>query len=221
MCPDVGRVTISSYISDEYRDEFVDILRNTGAVQVSAEKKFLLASGKFSDHYFDLKTLCGDPTGIIYTAHLIYALIKQINAESGYSAAPIKSVGGIESGSISIATAVSVISKQDKDPDSTPLTSFFVRKNRKGHGSRKMIEGIPRSPAVIVDDVVTSGGSALSALGFVRDEYECNHLLCVIFRGTDRQEESINETVRLDYVFNAPYILGRLRQSGGSQAQNE
>lgn len=189
----------------EAKQNLVGLLQKTGAVRVSDRKEFRLASGEMSDHYFDLRLLCGDPDGIACVARAFYGQIRRLGA-----AAPIKSVGGLESGSISIATAVSLLSGQEHPRGA--LSSFFVRKNRKEHGTKKMIEGAIRPPVVVVDDVITSGGSAMAAVGALRDAgYDCGHIIAVIFRGTAEQEREIGKHAQLHYMFRAPEILGLLK----------
>ncbi len=188
------------------RDELVAMLQRTGALRLSDRREFRLASGEMSDHYFDLRLLCGDPDGIGAVSAALYDMMVRTGAP--------RSVGGIESGSISIAAAISHLSGQlhRRDPSSPSLPSFFVRKGRKGHGTQKMIEGVIESPAVVVEDVVTSGGSALRAVDIIRDAgYECDHLMCVVFRGSDAQQKEIEKSVKIRYLLRSDYILGRLR----------
>lgn len=188
------------------REGLVAMLQKTGALRLSDKKEFKLASGEMSDHYFDLRLLCGDPDGIGAVSAALYDMIVRLGAP--------RSVGGIESGSISIAAAISHLSGQlhRQDQSSPLLPSFFVRKGRKEHGTQRMIEGVIESPAVMVEDVITSGGSALRAVGEVRDEgYECDHLVCVVFRGSDAQQREIEKTVKMRYLLRSDYVLARLR----------
>ena len=84
------------------RDELVAILQRTGALRLSDRREFRLASGEMSDHYFDLRLLCGDPDGIGAVSAALYDMMVRAGAP--------RSVGGIESGSISIAAAISHLS---------------------------------------------------------------------------------------------------------------
>lgn len=188
------------------REGLVAMLQKTGALRLSDKREFRLASGEMSDHYFDLRLLCGDPDGIGAVSAALYDLMVQMGAP--------RSVGGIESGSISIAAAISQLSGQlhRQDPSLPSLPSFFVRKGRKEHGTQKMIEGVIESPAVVVEDVITSGGSALRAVDIIRDAgYECGHLVCIVFRGSDAQQREIEKAVKMRYLLRSDYILGRLR----------
>ena len=174
-----------------------DVMTKTKAFQYSPNKPFQLASGDTSPYYFDLRLLNADPQGISLVGKILYNNIIKIPS--------IRSVGGLESGSISMATAVSQYSyiKHNQD-DSYPLiTSFFVRKQQKSHGTLKRIEGIVSSPCVILDDVITSGNSALTAVDAIKSEgYECRSLVCILFRGTDTQLQTIEQKIKLEYIFH-------------------
>lgn len=201
-----------------YKKELVELMLKTGAAKFSLKKEFKLASGAMSDHYFDLRLLCGNPSGIGVVALALYDMIRQLHVNDKTSSDDvIKSVGGLESGSISIATAISHLSgqmhqnsnlQQYNDKTVLPLlSSFFVRKNRKEHGTQKMIEGVINGPVVVVDDVITSGGSALKAVNIVRDAgFKCDYLLCILFRGSDKQKKEINNVVNMNYLFSADEI---------------
>src|SRR5438093_7801186 len=73
-----------------------------------------------------------------------------------------KSVGGLESGAVPVSTAIVFYSNQLLE--GSKLSGFFVRKEAKKHGLQKRIEGLPVSPLVVVDDVVTTGQSVLDAV---------------------------------------------------------
>ena len=175
-----------------------DIMIKTKAFQYSSDKPFQLAAGGTSPYYFDLRLLNADPQGISEVARILYNMITEM--PDG-----IKSVGGLESGSISMATAVSQYSyiKHEQDNSNPLITSFFVRKQQKSHGTLKRIEGIVSSPCVILDDVITSGQSALTAVDVVEaKEYECKSLICILFRGTNEQQSSIEERISFQYIFH-------------------
>lgn len=205
-----------------YKKELVALMQKTGAAQFSLNKEFKLASGAMSDHYFDLRLLCGDPDGIGVVAKALYGMIRQLYSTDNHTRPPNtgmpKSVGGLESGSISIAAAISHLSgqlcqtRQKHDTAMPALSSFFVRKHRKEHGTQKMIEGVINDTAVVVDDVITSGGSALRAVGAVRDAgFTCDYLLCIVFRGSNEQKKEIDDMVNMRYLFSADEISAVLR----------
>lgn len=195
-------------MSDDATGRLFDLLSETGAFQHSPDKPFQLASGAMSPYYFDLRILNGDPAGISTVAEIFYDWIKHIPGT--------RSVGGLESGSISIATAISQLSyfEHRKDPSNPLLSSFFVRKAPKKYGMQKLIEGKVLSPAVIVEDVITSGASAIKGVRAVREEgHECSMLMTIIFRGTDEQLREIQSKCKMRHVFEKNRFIEKFKAS--------
>jgi len=119
----------------------------------SREKAFQLTSGKKTAYYIDCKKVSLDPEGAYLIGLEIFRRIKEL---------PVEGVGGMTLGADPIATATSLISYIQKKP----ISAFIVRKEPKHHGSRQQIEGHLKSGArvVVVEDVVTTGGSTLRTL---------------------------------------------------------
>lgn len=159
------------------------------------DKPVKLSSGKLSNLYFDIKKLTGLPEGIHVVAEVLYDEIMKIGG--------IKSVGGLEVGSIAISAAISQVSHiKNKD---TSLQSFYVRKEPKKHGLQKWIEGCVKSPIVVVDDVITTGDSALKAVKQLRNEnHIVDYIFTVVYRGTEEERQKIEAEykVKLRYVFS-------------------
>ncbi len=188
--------------TDEQR--LARLLRDTGAFQHSPDRPFRLASGATSPYYFDLRLLNGHPEGINAVARAFYARIRRLPG--------VRSVGGLESGSIPIATAISQLSyiEHEGDQSSPLLDSFYVRKRPKDHGARKMIEGRIGSPAVIVDDVITSGMSAITAVKAVKEQrHDCLCLMAIVFRGTAGQRRDIEEHAPFQFIFDKDQLVGQ------------
>jgi orotate phosphoribosyltransferase len=98
----------------------------------------------------------------------------------------ITCIGGLEIGAISIATTISDYGYTSADR--REWRTFVVRKQLKGHGLGKLIEGAvqPGDRALVVDDVLTSGGSLLKAVGAAREAgLRVDHALVIV----DRQEQ--------------------------------
>lgn len=174
--------------------QLYDFIKKIGAFK-KYEEPVKLSSGKLSNYYFNIKLVTGDAEGINLLAKVLYERIQKLGK--------IEAIGGLEAGSIPLATAVSQLSYLE-NPDK-PIQSFYVRKKPKEHGLRKRIEGIVGSHVVVVDDVVTTGSSALEAVEYLQDqeEIEVNYLLTVVYRGT--KEEALNfkkkHGVELEYIF--------------------
>ena len=189
------------------KDKLLRLLVRTGAFQYSPDKPFALASGKTSPYYFDLRLLNGDPEGINAIAVEFYNRIRQMP--------DIKSVGGLESGSISIATAIAQLSwiEHRRDQSSPLISSFFVRKEQKKHGTRRLIEGRCSSSTVVIDDVVTSGMSALSAVAAVREEgLECACLMSIVFRGDDSHLRRIKKDIPFYYLLDKDLLIKQFKE---------
>jgi orotate phosphoribosyltransferase len=136
--------------------------------------QFTLASGKKATYYLDGKQVTLDPAGALLVAEGLLDLIKGqempengglsqfSHSENGTVPFGASAVGGMSIGADPITAAVVVMSAVRK----TPLVGFMVRKESKGHGTNQFIEGPvkPGDTAVIVEDVVTTGGSSLQAI---------------------------------------------------------
>lgn len=123
--------------------------------------QFTLASGKTSTVYIDARLTTMSPEGLSLIGSLGFATLRT----AGWQ---IDAVGGLTLGADPIAYAISYASAlSDK-----PLRAFTVRKETKSHGTGKLIEGPFKSGdrVAIVEDVITSGGSALRAIEAVRKE---------------------------------------------------
>ena len=198
--------SLSSDIESDTQ-ELSELLVKTKAFQYSPDKKFELVSGEKSEFYFDLKLLNGDPAGVNAVAKVFYHYIKKVP--------DVRAVGGLAVGSISIATAISQLSyfENQKDSSNPLIESFFVRKVAKKHGTEKRIEGKIISPAFIIDDVITSGMSAMEAIDAVRDAgYECKRLMSIIFRGSDEQRKDIEKFIPLQYIFHKDQYIEKFKE---------
>lgn len=126
-------------------------------------KEITLASGRTSTYYFNMKPTMLDAEG----SHLIATLI--LEAIDGLGA---DLVGGLEMGAVPIASAVAAVSQAK----GKPVNAFFVRKQAKEHGTKSLIEGLPMGDSmkgkkvVVVEDVTTTGGSAIKAAEQLRAE---------------------------------------------------
>lgn len=120
--------------------------------------RIVLASGKESDYYFDMKPAMLDPDGADLMADLILHELEGIEADL---------IGGLEMGAVPLIAPVAM-----KSPaHGRYLPGFFVRKAVKDHGTKKRVDGndISGKTVVIVEDVTTTGGSAMDAVQAVRD----------------------------------------------------
>lgn len=119
---------------------------------------FILASGKRSTLYIDARLTTMSPEGLVLIGRLGLARIRE------YWAAD--SVGGLTLGADPISYAISYTSAMT----AMPLRAFTVRKETKTHGTGKLIEGPfhPGDRVVVIEDVITTGNSALKAASAVQ-----------------------------------------------------
>ena len=122
---------------------------------------FTLASGKQSSYYLDGKQVTLSAEGLMQISYGLLELLKSVDF-SGF--------GGMSIGADPIIGGVLVAAAAQN----RSLQGFMVRKEAKGHGTQRFIEGPvqPGDRVVIVDDVVTTGGSALQAVDRV-EEFGC------------------------------------------------
>lgn len=114
---------------------------------------FTLASGRQSNYYFNCKPTTLDPEGMNLIGGIIFDMVKDSS---------ITAAGGLTLGADPIANALSVISYQK----GKPIKSFIVRKDVKDHGTKSAIEGNVKTGdrVLIIDDVITTGGSTITAI---------------------------------------------------------
>ena len=120
---------------------------------------FVLASGRRSTLYIDARLTTMSPIGLSVIGPLALTTLQQ----SGWK---VDAVGGLTLGADPISYAISYASAQLP----TPIRAFTVRKEAKTHGTGRLIEGpFCRGDAVaVIEDVITTGGSALRAVDAVR-----------------------------------------------------
>lgn len=138
--------------------------------------QFILASGKTSTIYIDARLTTMSPEGLSLIGPIGLATLRQ----TGWL---VDAVGGLTLGADPISYAISYASALSDNP----LRAFTVRKEAKAHGTGKLVEG-PFSPGdrvVIVEDVITTGSSALRAVEAVR---QAQGIVTGVLALVDREE---------------------------------
>jgi orotate phosphoribosyltransferase len=188
---------------DEKRNRLMEIIKARGIVI----RDVTLSSKKKSKFYYDIKSIVGEPEGAALIGQVMLAAILKVEPKT-------RSVGGLESGAIAIATAI-VCSSFQLEP-SYRVSGFFVRKNIKDYGLEKTVEGIVQNPVAVVDDVITTGKSVLQAVSALRIQgiSEIN-IVSVIDRETEENLLNQNKT-QFHSIFRhsefADYIDSKLDQ---------
>lgn len=139
-------------------------------------QRVVLASGRESDFYLDLRQTLMRPRGVRLAGELVL--------ERLLAGAPVDAVGGMAVGAVPLVSAV-LAAAAARDP-ATALLGFFVRKQAKSHGLGRRIEGgfAAGQTVALVEDTVTTGGSTLEALDAVLAAGgRVARVLCLVDRG--------------------------------------
>jgi orotate phosphoribosyltransferase len=177
---------------DTMKERLGDIIL-ARSFKYSENPPFTLASGKKSNFYFNCKPTTLDPEGMNLIGAIIFDMLKDTD---------ITSAGGLTLGADPIANALAVISYQK----GKPIKSFIVRKDIKDHGTKSAIEGNVGAgeKVAIIDDVITTGGSTITAIEQAR---KAGLIVEMVVTLIDR-EEGGRENI-LQHVDNIKSILTR------------
>ena len=159
----------------------------------SQKPSFKLVSGRMSHFYVNCKPTTMSPRGMFLVGHLVFDAIKDLKANG---------IGGLTFGADPVAFAAAFVSELK----ATPMNAFSIRKAQKDHGIVKWIEGdmSPGQQVVIIDDVVTTGGSTITAIERARSEgLEVVRVVILV----DRQEGGL-ENIR-EHVTDVTAIITR------------
>src|SRR5437868_11866810 len=128
--------------------------------------KFILASGANSEVYVDARVTTFDPRGACLIGEVGWQLVKKSAAKLNKN---VNAIGGLTLGADPIALSIGIAAQ--REDSATPLQVFTVRKAVKEHGRQKRIEGnfSAGNSVVIVDDVITTGGSTIQAIDAIEE----------------------------------------------------
>ena len=187
-----------------------ELLTSLLAERSSKKGHFILASGRESGFYIDARLTTMSPDGLAVIGRLGLSTLQQ----SGWR---VDAIGGMTLGADPVSYAISYASAGS----SHPLRAFTVRKEAKTHGTGKLIEG-PFSPgdkAVVIEDVITTGGSALRAIEAVRAAGGAiSGVLAVVDRQEGGREKLESAGVSVIALTTARQIMSALETRGDQQA---
>lgn len=173
-----------------YLDRRACLRQIISELSVITDKEMKLASGMTSTIYFDMRRTTLHPEGADLIADEILEILKD---------EPVDCIGGLVVGAVPLVAAVSI-----KSYPKRPIPGFFVRKEPKAHGTRKLIDGNFRKGDVVVilDDVTTSGGSVMKAVRAVRESGgRVSKVITVVDRLEGARENLKSEGVKLVALF--------------------
>ena len=168
------------------QDEFLELLRK-GAYR---KGEFLLSSGRTSEHYINCKPVILSGEGLAMVSDMILDCLEPDTV----------AVGGLTLGADPLVCGVAM-GAHLLDWD---LSALIVRKEAKGHGTQAYIEGpiLPEgSKVVVLEDVITTGGSAIKAATRLRDAgYQVDRVVSIVDRQVNNEAYDFMESVNLDLV---------------------
>ncbi|HIK33334.1 MAG TPA: orotate phosphoribosyltransferase [Oscillatoriales cyanobacterium M59_W2019_021] len=161
------------------------------------EGDFVLSSGQHSSYYINSKPVTLHPLGALTIGQLLLDWLPP----------DTKAVGGLTLGADPLVTAVSVVSAYEN----RPISALIVRKEAKGHGTMAYLEG-PELEAgasvVVLEDVVTTGQSAMKAVTRLREAgYQVDRILALV----DRQQGGAEFYQKRNLQFQALFTIQDLQ----------
>ena len=142
---------------DQARRQLLELLREK-SFRYSPDKPFKLVSGRESPYYIDCRPTTHNAQGLFLIGEIFFDLLRDLKVDA---------IGGLTMGADPIAHAIALTSYLKGGP----INAFSVRKRPKDHGTGGLVVGDvkPGDRVVMVEDVVTTGGSALKAVAAARD----------------------------------------------------
>jgi orotate phosphoribosyltransferase len=176
--------------------------------------EFTLASGAKSDFYVDARVTTMDPRGACLIGQVGWELVKETASKLGRR---VNAIGGLTMGADPVALSIG-IAAQMEDP-STPLQVFTVRKSAKEHGRLKRIEGnfSPGDSVVVVDDVITTGGSTIQAIEAIE---EGKGRVAFVIALVDREEGGRENIEKLGHAVVPIFTRSELVKTDAGQRSN-
>jgi orotate phosphoribosyltransferase len=163
----------------------------------SPDAPFKLASGRESPYYVDCRPVTHSAEGLTLIGEIIFDLIKDQE---------VQAVGGLTMGADPMAHAVALISYQQEQP----INAFSVRKFFKGYGAGGRLVGPvrPGERVVVLEDVITTGGSVLEAVKAAREFGLIVDRVIVLVDREEGGREAVEEQIS---PVQAVFTLSQLR----------
>ena len=183
----------------EDRDDFIKLLKE----KAYKKGEYTLSSGRTSEHYVNCKPVTLSGEGLLYASCCMLECVEEDSV----------AVAGLTLGADPLVSGVAFVSAIDE----IKLDALIVRKEAKGHGTGAWIEG-PELPAgskvTVLEDVITTGGSAIKAATRLRDAgYDVDLVVSIVDRQVDSEATDFMDSsdltlislYKLQEVVNASY----------------
>lgn len=160
------------------KEDLIQLLKECGAIKFG---RFVLTSGAISDYYIDIKKASTDPK-----------TLKTIAQEMSKYTTGYDLLAGMELGAVPLVVALSL---------KTGIPYVIVRKEKRGHGTEKQIEGgnVKDKNVLVIEDVTTSGGSVVKTIQILRvNNAKVDKALVVVDRGCGTKEKLQN--MEVDFI---------------------
>ena len=161
------------------REELLKLLKE----RAYRKGEFKLSSGKTSEHYVNCKPVTLHCRGLFYVSCMMLEFLED----------DVAAVGGLTLGADPLVSGVAMAAAMDE----RTVDGLIVRKEAKGHGTQAGIEGpLPPvgSKVVVLEDVVTTGGSAIKAAQKLRDAgYIVDRVVAIVNRQEDTEADELME----------------------------
>ena len=152
--------------------------------------EFTLSSGRKTDHYINCKPVTLTGRGLTLSSVILLSAIEEDS----------KAVGGLTLGADPLVSGIAVISALER----ATMDALIVRKEPKGHGTGAWIEGpeLPEGTKVtVIEDVITTGGSAIQAVKRLRDAgYKVDRVVSIVDRQENGEADSAMKLAELELV---------------------
>ncbi len=188
--------TSSSFLATANIDSLRQVLLDLIVKYAYVEGDFVLSSGAKSTYYINCKQVTLRADGALALGRLLFQLLPKDTA----------AVAGLTLGADPMVSAVSVVSAWENDP----LPALIIRKEPKGHGTKAYIEGpslTENSKVVVLEDVVTTGSSALTAVERLQDAgYVVTQILALVDREQGGRELYQSQEIKFQALFSIKEI---------------
>ena len=183
----ISHSSLATAKTDTLRQILLDLIVKYAYV----EGDFTLSSGAKSSYYINCKPVTLKAEGALALGRLLFQLLPEDTV----------AVAGLTLGADPMVSAVSVVSAYENKP----IPALIIRKKPKGHGTKAYIEGPSLeegAKVVVLEDVVTTGGSALTAVERLQDAgYEVTQILSLVDREQGGGELYQSKNIKFQALF--------------------